>query len=460
MHLEFKITMKTSFHEDTITAPATPPGIGALSIIRISGPASIEIIDKVFKGKKKIADAESHTLHYGIIADDLNAIDDVVVSVFRKPNSFTGEESVEISSHGSPFIQSRIIELLVKKGARPAEPGEFTRRAFLNNRIDLAQAEAVADLINSSSQASLRGARNQLDGLLSSKVKTLKDALVNVSSLIELELDFSEEDIVLIKKSEISTKIEEIKSEIEKLLQSFSFGKFLRDGVNIAIVGKPNTGKSSLLNYLLKESRAIVSSTPGTTRDIIREDLLIDGFLFRLFDTAGIRESVDEIEIEGVFRSRNAVKNADLAVFMYDALGEFPRDLYDELLQVIPREKLIIVLNKIDLPHQDSPSLDVKISAKTGEGINNLLGIIKNRAFENTNYTEKSIIVTNIRQKECLSRANDYLEKAAISCNSGLSGEFIAADLRNAVESLSEIIGEVTTNDILNNIFMNFCIGK
>lgn len=460
MHPEINNTMKTSFHEDTITAPATPPGIGALSIIRISGPAAIEIIDKVFSGKRKIADAESHTLHYGIIADEGITIDDVVVSVFRKPNSFTGEESVEISSHGSPFIQNRIIDLLVKKGARPAEPGEFTRRAFLNNRIDLAQAEAVADLINSSSQASLRGARNQLDGLLSSKVKTLKDALVNVSSLIELELDFSEEDIVFIKKSEISKKIEEIKTEIEKLLLSFSFGKFLRDGINIAIAGKPNTGKSSLLNYLLKESRAIVSSTPGTTRDIIREDILIDGFLFRLFDTAGIRDSEDEIEIEGVFRSRNAVKNADLAVFMYDALGDFPEDLYNELLQVIPREKLIIVLNKIDLPHQDSPFMDVKISAKTGEGINDLLAIIKNRAFENTNYTEKSIIVTNIRQKDCLARANDYLEKAQISCNSGLSGEFIAADLRNAVESLSEIIGEVTTNDILNNIFMNFCIGK
>jgi len=375
LHPEFGITMKISFHEDTITAPATPPGIGALSIIRISGPASIEIIDQVFKGKKKIADAESHTLHYGVIADDFNTIDDVVVSVFKRPNSFTGEDSVEISSHGSPFIQSKIIELLVKKGARPAEPGEFTRRAFLNNRIDLAQAEAVADLINSSSQASLRGARNQLDGLLSSKVKTLKDALVNVSSLIELELDFSEEDITFIKKPEISAKIEGIKSEIEQLLQSFSFGKFLKDGINIAIVGKPNTGKSSLLNYLLKESRAIVSSTPGTTRDIIREDLLIDGFLFRLFDTAGIRESEDEIEIEGVLRSKNALKNADLAVFIYDVLGEFPRDLYDELLGVIAREKLIIVLNKIDLPHRHSPFMDVKISAKTGEGISDLLRI-------------------------------------------------------------------------------------
>ncbi len=418
------------------------------------------MIDKIFKGKKKLSDADTHTLHYGLITEGSSTIDDVVVSVFRKPNSYTGEDVIEITSHGNPFIQRKILELLIAGGARAAEPGEFTRRAYLNNRIDLAQAEAVADVINSSSQASLRGARNQLDGLLSSKVKTLRDGLVETSSLIELELDFSEEDIILIDKSEIAGKIERIKAEIENLLKSFSFGKILRDGVNIAIAGKPNTGKSSLLNYLLRESRAIVSSIPGTTRDIIREDIIIDGFLFRLFDTAGIRSSVDEIEVEGVLRSRNAVKNADLTVFMYDSSEEFPEDLYRELLEVIDRKKLIIVQNKIDLPHIDGPLTDVKISAKTGEGIEKLLHSIKDRAFVNSNYTEKSIIVTNIRHKDCLVRAQDFLEKANISCRQNLSGEFIAADMRNAVEILSEIIGEITTNDILNNIFKNFCIGK
>jgi tRNA modification GTPase len=447
-------------YEDTITAVATPPGIGALSIIRLSGPESIEIADKVFNGRIPLGEAETHTIHYGKIKDETGVVDDVVVSIFRKPHSYTGEDSVEISSHGNPFIQSKIIELLIKSGARPAEPGEFTRRAYLNNRMDLAQAEAVVDLINSSSQASLRGARNQLDGLLSAKVKDLRDSLVNASSLIELELDFAEEDIEFVNKNEITAKIYVIIREIEGLLKTFAFGKFLREGINTAIVGKPNTGKSSLLNYLLKESRAIVSSTPGTTRDIIREDLLIDGILFRLFDTAGIRASEDEIEIEGVTRSRNAVKNADLVLFMFDAQEDFPEGLYQEMLSLHQRKEIMLVFNKIDLKREPVVTPDVRISAKTGEGVEELLLNMKKRAFTNTNYTEKSILITNIRHKECLERAHKYLLNAGKSAEENMSGEFIASDMRNAVESLSEIIGEVTTNDILNNIFMNFCIGK
>jgi tRNA modification GTPase len=450
----------TGFHEDTIAAVATPPGIGALSIIRISGPDSVLIADQIFTGKKLLKEADSHTLHYGKIVDVDDIIDDVVVSVFRRPNSYTGEESIEITSHGNPFIQAKILELLVKGGARLADPGEFTRRAYLNNRMDLAQAEAVADLISSSSQASLRGARNQLDGLLSSKVKDLRDSLVNTSSLIELELDFAEEDIELVNKDEITLKIAAIMKEVDGLLKTFTFGRFIREGINTAIVGKPNTGKSSLLNYLLKESRAIVSSTPGTTRDIIREDLIVDGLLFRLFDTAGIRSSEDEIEIEGVLRSRNAVKNADLVIFMYDSLEEYPEELYQEILTLHKKKEILLVLNKIDLSKNSKVKPDAQISAKTGEGIDDLLQTMRRRAFLNSNYTEKSIIVTNIRHKECLERAQSYLNDAHNSARENLSGEFIASDMRNAVESLSEIIGEVTTNDILNNIFMNFCIGK
>jgi tRNA modification GTPase len=452
--------MKRIIQEDTIAAVATPPGIGALSVIRLSGPDSINIAGKVFTGKKPLSEAESHTIHYGKILDGSEIIDDVVVSLFRKPNSYTGEESVEITSHGNPFIQSKLLELLIRQGVRLADPGEFTRRAYLNNRMDLAQAEAVADLINSSSQISLKGARNQLDGLLSSKVKGLRDSLVNTSSLIELELDFAEEDIEFVNQAEVSKQIGLILNEIEGLLRTFTFGKFLREGINTAIVGKPNTGKSSLLNYLLKESRAIVSSTPGTTRDIIREDLLVDGLLFRLFDTAGIRTSVDEIEIEGVSRSRNAVKNADLVIFMYDGLEEFPQELYQEILGLHKRKEIMLVLNKIDLKDDASVKPEVRISAKTGQGVEDLLQAMKQRAFTNSNYTEKSIIVTNIRHKECLERAAIYLANAKKAADENLSGEFIASDMRNAVESLSEIIGEVTTNDILNNIFMNFCIGK
>jgi tRNA modification GTPase len=452
--------MKRIIQEDTIAAVATPPGIGALSVIRLSGPDSINIAGKVFTGKKPLSEAESHTIHYGKILDGSEIIDDVVVSLFRKPNSYTGEESVEITSHGNPFIQSKLLELLIRQGVRLADPGEFTRRAYLNNRMDLAQAEAVADLISSSSQISLKGARNQLDGLLSSKVKGLRDSLVNTSSLIELELDFAEEDIEFVNQAEVSKQVGLILNEIEGLLRTFTFGKFLREGINTAIVGKPNTGKSSLLNYLLKESRAIVSSTPGTTRDIIREDLLVDGLLFRLFDTAGIRTSVDEIEIEGVSRSRNAVKNADLVIFMYDGLEEFPQELYQEILGLHKRKEIMLVLNKIDLKDDASVKPEVRISAKTGQGVEDLLQAMKQRAFTNSNYTEKSIIVTNIRHKECLERAAIYLANAKKAADENLSGEFIASDMRNAVESLSEIIGEVTTNDILNNIFMNFCIGK
>jgi tRNA modification GTPase len=452
--------MKRIIQEDTIAAVATPPGIGALSVIRLSGPDSINIAGKVFTGKKPLSEAESHTIHYGKILDGSEIIDDVVVSLFRKPNSYTGEESVEITSHGNPFIQSKLLELLIRQGVRLADPGEFTRRAYLNNRMDLAQAEAVADLINSSSQISLKGARNQLDGLLSSKVKGLRDSLVNTSSLIELELDFAEEDIEFVNQAEVSKQVGLILNEIEGLLRTFTFGKFLREGINTAIVGKPNTGKSSLLNYLLKESRAIVSSTPGTTRDIIREDLLVDGLLFRLFDTAGIRTSVDEIEIEGVSRSRNAVKNADLVIFMYDGLEEFPQELYQEILGLHKSKEIMLVLNKIDLKDDASVKPEVRISAKTGQGVEDLLQAMKQRAFTNSNYTEKSIIVTNIRHKECLERAAIYLANAKKAADENLSGEFIASDMRNAVESLSEIIGEVTTNDILNNIFMNFCIGK
>jgi tRNA modification GTPase len=460
LHFKFNFSMKTDIHEDTIAAVATPPGIGALSIIRLSGPDSIEITDKIFSGKKTLMEAESHTLHYGKLVDTNGIIDDVVISVFRKPNSYTGEESIEITSHGNPFIQTQILELLVKRGVRLAEPGEFTRRAYLNNRMDLAQAEAVADLISSSSQVSLRGARNQLDGLLSSKVRDLRGSLINISSLLELELDFAEEELEFVDHKEISGKIGSIIKEIDGMLKTFSFGKYLREGINTAIVGKPNTGKSSLLNYLLKESRAIVSSTPGTTRDIIREDLLIDGLLFRLFDTAGIRVSEDEIEIEGVSRSRNAVKNADLVLFMYDALEDFPQELYKEVLGLHKRKEIMLVLNKIDLKSDASIQPEVMISAKTGEGVEGLLQTMKQRAFSNTHYTEKSIVVTNIRHKECLERANQYLLNAKRAADENLSGEFIASDMRNAVESLSEIIGEVTTNDILNNIFMNFCIGK
>ncbi len=447
--------------EDTITALATPSGVGAISIIRVSGPKSFEAADKIFKGKSKLSDSHTHTIHYGKIFDNNNnLIDDILISVFRTPNSYTGEDSVEISTHGSQLIVQKIIQALNENNVRLAEPGEFTKRAFLNGRLDLAQAEAVADVINSRTEASLRGARNQLDGLLSQKIESLREMLVNTSSLIELELDFAEEHIEFMSINTVRKNIETIIKEIKLLLKSYSFGRVIKDGVNVALVGKPNVGKSSLLNYILKESRAIVSEIPGTTRDIIREEVSIDGILFKLYDTAGIRISEDVIEKEGVYRSRDAVKNADVIVFINDVTTGFSLDLYNELLELASEERIIKIINKIDLNHQVSFNADVHISAKTGEGINLLFKKLKLKALGSENYSEKSAVVTNLRHFTALTKANEFLQNALGSIDSKLTGEFIAVDLRNAESSLGEIIGKVTTDDILNNIFAKFCIGK
>jgi len=453
--------MSLSQNEDTIVALATPAGVGAISVIRVSGQNSFSSADKLFKGKIKLADSKTHTIHYGKIFDSRNElIDDVLVSVFRNPNSFTGEDSVEISTHGSALITQKIINALVECDVRLAEPGEFTKRAFLNGKLDLAQAEAVADVINSRTEAALRGARNQLDGLLSQKVDLLREILINTSSLIELELDFAEEDVEFMSLDEILKNIGEIEREIDSLLNSYSFGRVIKDGVNVALVGKTNVGKSSLLNYFLKEARAIVSEIPGTTRDIIREDLSIDGILFKLFDTAGIRVTEDLVEKEGVIRSREAVKNADIVLFMNDVVGGFSEDLYNELLELTSEERIIKVMNKTDLNPGGTFISDVKISAKTGGGIEDLFSKLKEKAIGSRSYTEMTAIVTNLRHYNALKRAKENLQFARNSIDSKLTGEFIAVDLRNAEAALSEIIGKVTTEEIINNIFAKFCIGK
>ncbi len=448
-------------NEDTIVALATPAGVGAISIIRISGPDSFFATDKIFVGKSRLVDSDSHTIHYGkIINRNGEVVDDVLISVFKNPHSYTGEDSIEISTHGSPLISEKIISLLIDNNVRLAEPGEFTKRAFLNGRIDLTQAEAVADIINSRTDASLRGARNQLDGALSKKVDSLRDTLINTSSLIELELDFAEEDLEFMPVKEILENISIIEKEISELLKTFSFGRILRDGVNVALVGKPNVGKSSLLNYLLKEARAIVSEIPGTTRDVIREELSIDGILFRLFDTAGIRTTTNIIEIEGVLRSREAVINSDIVLFLNDITNGLDEDLYKELLKIIDGKRILKVANKVDLQRSEKSMFDVSISAKTGEGIDSLFLKLKDLAVGSKNYTEKTAVVSNIRHFNALKKTKECLLNAKQSINQRMSGEFIAVDLRNAENSLSEIIGKVTSDDILNNIFAKFCIGK
>lgn len=453
--------MNNSFTEDTIVALATPNGTGAISVIRLSGADSFSVIDKIFSGKKKIIDADSHTIHYGKIFDnENNIIDDVLVSIFRSPNSYTGEDVIEISTHGNPFIAQKIIELLVNEKIRLAEPGEFTKRAFLNNKLDLAQAEAVIDIINARTETSLRGSRNQLDGILSKKIHSLREMLVNTSSFIELELDFAEEKIEFINTNELHKRIENIITELNSLISTYSFGKVIKDGINVAIVGKPNVGKSSLLNYLTKESRAIVSSLPGTTRDVIREEISINGILLKLHDTAGIRLSSNEIENEGIKRSRNTIKESDVIILLGDVDNGIPVDLLNEITTLSPEVKIIKTINKIDLTDKVFENCDICISALNGFNIDNLLKKLVDVSLNTPVYSEKSAVVSNLRHFQCLKEAKKSLEAAILSINDGLTGEFIAVDLRNSENLLGEIIGEVTSDDILNNIFAKFCIGK
>jgi tRNA modification GTPase len=449
------------YEDDTIVALATPAGVGAISVIRVSGKNSFTAIDKIFSGKVKISNAPTHTIHYGkILFTENEAIDDVLVSVFRSPHSFTGEDSVEISSHGSPLVVQKIIQQIIKEDVRTAEPGEFTKRAFLNGKLDLTQAEAVADIINARTESSLRGARNQLDGILSKKVELLREMLINTSSLLELELDFAEEDLEFVNADQVNQRIDSIINEIDELIQSYSFGRVIRDGINVALVGKPNVGKSSLLNYILKEYRAIVSEIPGTTRDIIREEVSIEGVLFRLVDTAGIRFSDDSIELEGINRSRDAVKNADVVLFINDVMSGFALDLYNQLLELTEEERIITVMNKIDLNPDEEFKADVHISAINGDGIADLFKKMKDVGLGTNNYSEKSAIVTSLRHYEALERTNEFLWNAKKSILNKLTGEFVSVDLRNAESTLGEIIGKVTSDDILNNIFSKFCIGK
>ena len=390
-----------NFENDTIVALATPSGTGAISVIRLSGEGSIHAVDKIFKGSIKLCECQSNTIHYGKVYDWQNSlIDDVLISVFRNPNSYTGEDSIEISTHGSPLIVQKIIQTLLKNQIRIAEPGEFTKRAFINGKIDLAQAEAVVDIINSRTEASLRGARNQLDGMLSSKIKKLREELIKVSSLIELELDFAEEDVQFVSSKETLLLIDNLVEEIDQLLKTYSFGKVLKDGVNVALVGKPNVGKSSILNYILKEARSIVSEIPGTTRDIIREEVSIDGILFRIIDTAGIRVTEEEIEKEGVERSRNEIKNSDIVVFISDEMSGFDIDLYKHLLELTTSGRIISVQNKIDLGVLQLLNVDVKVSAKTGEGMNDLLNYMKKKSLGIESYTEKTAILSTLRQSK------------------------------------------------------------
>ncbi|WP_230548152.1 tRNA uridine-5-carboxymethylaminomethyl(34) synthesis GTPase MnmE [Mucilaginibacter sp. UR6-11] len=448
--------------EETIVALATPAGIGAIGVIRLSGPDAIKIANSVFKGRD-LTKQQSHTIHFGNIVDGDVILDEVLASLFIAPRSYTRENVVEISCHGSNYIIESIIKLLIRNGARSAKAGEFTLRAFLNGQMDLSQAEAVADLIASNSKASQQVALQQLRGGFSNQLQNLREQLVQFASLIELELDFAEEDVEFANRDQLKKLIYEIARVISALVQSFELGNVIKQGVNTVIAGRPNAGKSTLLNALLNEERAIVSHIPGTTRDTIEEILNINGINFRLIDTAGIREATDAIEKIGVERTMEKIRQSALLVYVYDAaqitLAELNTDL--ESLQR-PGITLLVVANKADLltPKQLAalPANANVISAKEKTHIDELKSKIYHSAIKNQ-LDGNETLVTNIRHLEALQKTEQALVRVLAGIDT-VTSDFLSMDIKQALHYLGEITGAVTTDDLLENIFSKFCIGK
>jgi len=467
--------------EDTITAMATPNGVGAISIIRISGNKAIDVADSIFKGKMHITDANTHTVHYGKVVDaQNNFIDDVLLTIFKAPNSYTGEDVIEVSCHGNPLIGQKIIDLLLEKDVRIAEPGEFTKRAFLNGKLDLAQAEAIIDLIRSKTEASFLSARSMLEGRFSKKANEIKEILTGLLMRLEAELDFSEDfsEAEGLSKEKFSEGIEKAGDAVKKLISTYDGGRVLKEGVKVIILGRPNAGKSSLLNILLKEERAIVTPVPGTTRDTIEEVVSIKGIPVRLMDTAGLRDTEDVVESIGVDRARKRAAEAGLIIFVADcSQRDFSEDL--RMLNSIndrsvnkPGKKIIVVANKTDLVKNGNLEEIGKIfsgyplvfvSALKEEGIPALEEKIHEEAtgyYSGFFEADQGELVTSERHRDALVRALEGMDRLKSTAEQGMPAEFIAADLRWSLNRLGEITGEVTTEDILERIFSEFCIGK
>lgn len=451
--------------EDTIVALSTAPGVGAIAVIRISGTDSFQIADSLF-GSKKISEQRSHTIHVGVLKHHEVTIDEVVLSLFRAPGSYTGEDTVEISCHGSPLIQQQIIEACIQEGARLAKAGEFTQRAFLNGKMDLTQAEAVADLIAADSLAAKQTALNQLRGGFSTDLKLLREELIQFAALIELELDFSDEDVEFADRGKLGNLLTAIAEKTDDLIGSFKWGNAIKNGISVAIIGKPNVGKSTLLNALLNEERAIVSDIAGTTRDTIEENLNIHGVLFRLIDTAGIRDhSTDVIEKQGIERSKVNALKADIILHIVDLLGDARGEGFEWLNEF--EDKVITVYNKFDpwrrrmeaigkVPAAASPAID----AKSGYGIEELKQMLFQKVAGGQIQTE-STIVTNARHHAALLKIKESIDAVQFGLNRGLTGDLITIDIRRALHYLGEITGQVEIDrDILGTIFSKFCIGK
>ena len=502
---------------DTIVAIATPPGTGALAIVRLSGPAALAVADGAFRGRCPLRESATHTAHYGRIvrpatgaasaaggrvehpgAGGLEVVDDVMAVVFRAPASYTGEDTVEITCHGSSLVAATVVAALLHHGARAAEPGEFTRRAFLNGKLDLTQAEAVAEVIQSATAAALRGARNRLNGALGAQVAGLRQHLLECAARVELELDFAEEDLELAPAAEIAARVGEVRAAIAAMLATFRTGRMLREGIQVVLAGPPNVGKSSLLNRLAQESRALVTDIPGTTRDVIHEDLDIHGVPVRLHDTAGLRVTDETVERLGVERTIATVADADLVLFVTAADEPFPAAALDQVLEATATAggspDVTVIANKCDLvmaplkepapvaTRTGEPSAAAKlppagsvrdnhsparspaepvlaVSAKTGEGMEALSHLLVARTV-GSGYTERTSLVASARHRDNLQRADAALERAQEAVAAAAGGELVAADLRVAITHLEEIVGIVASDDVLNQIFAHFCIGK
>ena len=452
-----------TLNDDTICAVATRPG-GALGIVRVSGPEAIRLTDSIFRAASghPLASAAPYTLSYGQIVDsDGSTVDDVLISVFRAPHSFTGQDSTEISCHGSQFILQRVSQLLIHAGCRQAKPGEYTQRAFLNGKMDLSQAEAVADLIASTSAASHRLAMNQMKGGFSRELRNLRDQLLQFTSLIELELDFSEEDVEFADRSQLEQLAQQIDQIITRLADSFSTGDAIRNGVPVAIIGQTNTGKSTLLNQLLHDDRALVSDIQGTTRDSIEDTTTIGGVLFRFIDTAGIRQTSDTIETMGIERSYRKAREASIILWMTDAAHPTDTETEQTIKKLSEGKHLIIIHNKYDNPSAlpEPTESEIWISAKYGYGMEALNSLLV-KAAAIPQISEQDVIVTNLRHYESLVKAQECIKRVRQGLQDRISGDFLSQDIRQCIHHLSTITGDITTDDILGNIFSHFCIGK
>ena len=449
-----------NMNNDTICALATGGGISAIALIRISGKETINIVNKIFS--KDLSKKETHTVHFGNIIDNKNIIDEVVITLFHKNQSFTGEETVEISCHGSKYIQNKILELLINNGVRMANPGEYTMRAFQNGKLDLSQAESVADLIEAESEAAHKTAIQHLRGGFSKKLKLLRQKLIDFASLIELELDFSEEDVEFADRTQLNKLLEELKTEISSLINSFKIGNVIKNGIPVAILGAPNVGKSTLLNRLLNEEKAIVSDIAGTTRDSIEDEIIIKGYNFRFIDTAGIRKTDDTIENLGIDRAISHAKKSSIIIYLLDASENIDNQISN--INNLPKKdqsKIIKVVNKIDL-NNEIKSINngiIRISAKDNIGIDEL----KNKIFDFTNINaldNNNTIVTNQRHYEQLKKTLNELEIVIEGLENELSSDLLAINIKQSLFHLGLITGEVSTDDLLSNIFGKFCIGK